>query len=623
MNYNENLNNENINAKRKKGRFIKPVVLLIVLVILIIILKVFLKSDSQKFIELLTKDQYVVEMLKNRKNEYLKDGEREYNLTLKKGIVSLFGIPSSIIGQDVVLSGNVIIDGKNSDSKFALNMGDTELQSIEVVKEDDIVALSIPNLFDNFIGIKKGNENEIARKMGYFSGDNKDINLLDDVKDVTKKYLMVMSKSINDYIEIIDDVEINIDEITFKTKQYKLNLGTQELNKVYLDILKKLKDDDETLGLITEYYVETDYYKSLVIEDKSKEELKEELKKEITDLYEKKLNEEFDEDEIKEEVLTIYAYDYKGKNIKTTIDYNDKKTSYEIDIMAMNERDTDKIYLALQDSLGTKIELRYLGKVENDNYNGEVSIGSNNALLSLVGLSIKENKNSEVNVRKLSELNMLLLNEATDNQIEDLKNQIGNNLNGENDIEDNNDENNNVIVKEDKTPYEEGEFILVDPTSPVKVLENSIAAYNKLTPGITKDDAIGILGEPNESYTVGSTEYVYWYQNENIYLVSIGVRKGIVYDIYNDVVSSMSKNVQVSEELGTEINDLKTAMENIKLGMTKEETINVLGDKYIETSKDKLGYSTIKWYDKKENSVKIEFDSKNKIWYINEVVADK
>ena len=140
---------------------------------------------------------------------------------------------------------------------------------------------------------------------------------------------------------------------------------------------------------------------------------------------------------------------------------------------------------------------------------------------------------------------------------------------------------------------------------------------------MTKAEAIAIMGEPDDVEVTNAAEYIYWYQYDDIYLISAGIRNDMISEVYNDIVSSMEDNVQVSTEIGTEIQDLNEGVSKLDYGMTLQEVENILGNKYIAVKKDSLGYSKVKWYDKKENSVEINFDNKNTVWKIGKVSADK
>ena len=75
----------------------------------------------------------------------------------------------------------------------------------------------------------------------------------------------------------------------------------------------------------------------------------------------------------------------------------------------------------------------------------------------------------------------------------------------------------------------------------------------------------------------------------------------------NSTISVGSESIKLSNEIGTEIEDLEVLREQLKYGMTFEEATQILGDKYIETVKgtEDVIYD---WYDKKENHMEILFE---------------
>ena len=75
--------------------------------------------------------------------------------------------------------------------------------------------------------------------------------------------------------------------------------------------------------------------------------------------------------------------------------------------------------------------------------------------------------------------------------------------------------------------------------------------------------------------------------------------------------SNAEEGYQISKELGTEIQDLQTEMEKINEGMTLDEVIQILGEKYIEESRNEEDYKIYVWYDINENSVELSFNEEN------------
>lgn len=590
----ENQNNEIIeineekNNKRenKKNILITSIAVILVLIISVIALAStnLIKSKGVKFIELLTKDQYVVEMVENIAEDYEDERETNYNLSLKKNFLSIIDSTFTLLGNDLVLDANVIKQEDNIDTKASLKLGTFELQSLELIKEDDLIALSVPNLFENYIAINNKNANEVARKLGFISGDNIE-KVDDDILKIVNKYGKILSKSINNYIEIQHDVEINTNENKLSTKEYVLTLGEKELNKIALDILEVLKDDDKTIEFLNNYYT----------------------KEEIENLYNEILL-AYNEIASEETLLEIRLNVLDNKTIKTTIIIAGVS---EISLTSISEKNNDYAVVSLSVN-ETSLNLEYGGKKDEEKYIGKITIKAEEAEVEAAELTISKVLNSTKEPRKINELNVLLLNEATDKELEDLRKEIEINLG----ISE--EENKEAVI------YEEGEFKLENPEEITYLLEVSTSQYNKINFGMTKEDLKKIMGEPAADFEVDDRQNMGWYYDKenSIYFISVELLDGKVYKVFNDIASNMYQNIQISKELGTEIKDLTSLVSKLEYGMAKSDVTKILGDKYLEISKDKDGYRAYKWYDKNENILIIEFDSEEKISYIDEVTMD-
>ena len=600
-----NENNEvidviNENDNKEKNNKIIFITIISIFVILIVSFMAFalngiFNSKSIKFLGLLTKDQKLIEIIDNRTDYFSDDGEVSYNVALKKKFLSTIDSTFILLGNDIVLNGNVIKEEDNLDAKASLKLGTFELQSLELVKEDDVYALSVPNLFTDFVAINDENALEIAKKLGFIesSGDSKiDLEVLKSIN----KYGKILLKSIEENITLKNNIEIIIDGNILKTKEYTLALTESSLNKLVMEVLDVLKNDDETINLILKYAGEE--FEFLTNED---------LKTEIVNLYNQLLEENanLERDEI---IFEVNLNVFNNKTVKTVISLNET-SKIILETNVNGENDYILVSLIAND---TALDFEYNGSIKEDNYKGEINLKTEETAITAVELNIEKVKDSEAKVRKINELKVLLLNEATDTEIENLRKEIEKNLG----------------LSEDEameyTLYDEGEFILENPDKRISVLEDSIEAYNNLQIGMTRDDIIKIMGEPDASFEANERENMGWYFDENnsIYYISVELSENKAYKIYNDIVSDMKDNIQVSVELGTEIEDLTTIVGGLKYGMTKSEVINILGDKYLEISKDEEGYKTYKWYDKRENIIVIEFDSEEKVSYVDEVMMD-
>ena len=607
-----NTNNENGNKKSKKGIVIASITaLLIIIVTVVLCISGVFNSKGKRFVELLTKDQYAIEMVKDRAQNLSSDGETNYTLTLKKKFLSIIDSTFTLLGNDLILSSNVIKNDTDFDSTTSLKLGTLKIQSMELIREDDTVAISVQNLFSGYVAINDENTIEVAEKLGFISsGEDDDIEFEINTKalKILNKYGKTFMKSVNNYIELEKNVPISINGKSFSTKEYTLDLDEKKLNIIALDLLGKLKDDDETLEFLVKYAQENEN----LDEDIKAEFTLENLKQEVVDLYDDVLNTINSLDD-GEAVIVINVNEFDDKAMKSAINISVNDETYEIILESVADAKNDYINLALN-MYGSTLDITYVGNKVNDGYSGEISMTAGDASIIAADLSIEKVDGSTATIRSIDSLNALLLNTATDAELEALKREIQINLGFYED-----DDSVEELV------FGEGEFKLENPDERLELVETSRSIYNQIYIGMPKDDVIALLGEPDVVFEVIGLENNAWYYNDNpeIYFIAVELNDGKVSTVYNDIASSMENNIQISAELGTEIANLNDVMGEVYKEMTKDEVIKILGDKYLEIGKNSLGYTTVKWYDKNENRIIIEFDNENKVSYIDEITMDR
>ena len=125
--------------------------------------------------------------------------------------------------------------------------------------------------------------------------------------------------------------------------------------------------------------------------------------------------------------------------------------------------------------------------------------------------------------------------------------------------------------------------------------------------GMTKEQVIKIMGEPEEIKNNPQESWCEW-NEENDILYSVSFEEGIVDSVYRELYSSSENNIQLSTEIGTEIEDLETLAKDLKDGMELSEVTAILGEKYIEKDKGENSYyNSCIWYDKLEKYIEINF----------------
>lgn len=158
--------------------------------------------------------------------------------------------------------------------------------------------------------------------------------------------------------------------------------------------------------------------------------------------------------------------------------------------------------------------------------------------------------------------------------------------------------------------YQEGEFQLRGEQQ--FVLEDAQKYMDSVELGKTTMDDLAQMYGTNYKNKV---EYRYLTTVEYpLYDIESFVRYGIrnsdhkVVEKTIMVYSSMDSNVQLSAELGTELESLEDVVDQLFDSMRFDEVVDILGDKYIlmgETEYTKI----YKWKDKLENGIQLVFTS--------------
>lgn len=621
MDNNESLNSENIRKSRKKKKHtIKIIIVMLLIVIAIIVCKkLSIKSNSQRFVELLTKDQYALEVFNGYKNELSKDGEKTVEVIIDpQDELKDNPLFSAVLNQKTI-SINAISQSGNIDSEIVLDDGSASNNKIEFLKEDGLIALNIPEVYDGYFAISSENLDSLAKKLGYVSNQNlKDEEVKQKSKEIAEKYLKVLIASLDQYTKT-SKVEQMINGESYKTKEYKISLGTMEFDEIKLALLNKLKSDDETIKFIADTFSKTEYYSKTV--NQSVEEFEKELKKDIKDEISKLKSKDYTNEKILNEIVVISVYEYDGKAIKTSMKCKDTIT-YEIVLNSI----ADDIVVSLNLEEGNEKINIDLSVRKNGNTSGEnvydLTLTSGGKSYKLANITLGQTRELTRAPRKISSLNALLLNTASEEELAWLKKLL---------TQKTNEEEKAPVVTIKK--YEKGQFALKDPENQVEILEEVKEKYQKAEPGMTEEEVIAIYGEPGSKEEYLGDKILRWYRDENkkIIVASVTIRDGIVEVVYTDAHSSMNNNVQLSKELNTTIDDLEVLTDKIVIpkdfndeeAMTKEQVIEILGENYVEVNKNSLGYFTLKWYDKNENTLEIVFNPEGKVSYKSDVYASE
>ena len=159
--------------------------------------------------------------------------------------------------------------------------------------------------------------------------------------------------------------------------------------------------------------------------------------------------------------------------------------------------------------------------------------------------------------------------------------------------------------------YQEGEFQLTGEQQ--FVLEDSQEYMDSVVVGkTTLDELVKLYGNKylnmtKEPYST-TVEYAL-YDNASFIRYVIRNSDNIVIEKWLMIYSSMDSNVQLSAEMGSELVNLEEKIKEVSEGMTFDEVVKILGDKYFLMG-EALENKVYKWKDTWENAVQLVFNNK-------------
>lgn len=362
---------------KKKRRMIKIVITVFIVIILIAVLVMLylttdmFKSDETLFFKYLGKNSEnmseIQNMLKNQDFEdILKSNIYTENDELTINYIEDYGTTSENT-DNIINKLKLKINGetdKENDYQYKniqlLNDDDDKSIQLELLQNNEIYQITMPELFAQSIDIENTNLEEFAEKIGYnYTGNNINFDITENLKfseeeiEILKdKYINLIKVKVdkNDFSKKSNQkIAINGKEIT--ANEYILKLTKEEFNNIYLDILKELKNDEIILNKIDT--VQEMY--NLGLQNVKQINFREVY---ISNIEETINN--INRTNIGVDETNIIVYESKGKTVSTIIE----TTDYEIDFdnlfddnknfsaitVIENENETKKIQLETNDN---------------------------------------------------------------------------------------------------------------------------------------------------------------------------------------------------------------------------------------------------------------------------------
>lgn len=610
-------------AGKKKNNI--PKIIIIILVILAVVIGAVLlmksnlfASNSEKFTKLMTTDQKVLEILKDSQNE------KQINTSFK---VDFDRIANELGQKQQQKIGDFQINNKhiNTNDDFT-NITEVKMSSIDktlklqIAKTGNLIGFNIPDITDQFITVDlddiEGLFNNLKKLGLYNESNNKENNTIDKqesekIKKAVEKYAKIFMKEADPYIQKISDVEVSMDGSVDKATRYQLDLTEDSLNKILLPVLKEFAKNDDDLKLYMELYAaEYDINELKKLLNSSIEELEESIKKNELD---------------KENVLSVKLYEKNGKNIATVFEVEGSTIGFYV-----FEDGNDYKLVFDMDGKDVQLRIRWELKSSNNKKEGKLGLRGNidNERVDITLLEYEQEvlNKAENELIKVNKENSVLLNTATQEELEKMMEKISKNIEGITNIAmpeqilPNPMEQQEVVdMSNDKIDLDNHVVIPVKSELKDGYLKKTLDLMNKVETGMTEEEVVQAIGKPNREVNGSNSKSLYYstkVDNYDINLMHVFIYNGKVSNVSTDIMSSDFYKIYIGKELNAQLDDIEKALQNVKEGMTLSEVENILGTAYFNNSKDgKSSFISYTWYDAKEHHVNISFTD-GKVSYI-------
>lgn len=280
----------------------------------------------------------------------------------------------------------------SSENSNESNNKEQNIMEVEYIKNDNNYGIRFSDLFKQYLLVENNNLKDLLKKIGYSEQelenvpDSIEVNDItlndikfteDEIKQLSEKYSEIINKKVSkEKFEKNSKQVITINEKNINTNAYILKLTNEELNNLYVDLLKSLKQDEIILNKLESIQNKIN---AMNINSSEGKNLKESFAEEI-DLQIEKIN----KTNIGNQETKIIVYENSGKTIRTSIQGKD----YEMNFDYINTQDEKNIGLtAKKDEIET-YNIKF--KKDKDGINLDIYL---NDETNPIKISLEQNKN--------------------------------------------------------------------------------------------------------------------------------------------------------------------------------------------------------------------------------------
>ena len=408
------------------------------------------KSDKEMFFSYISSD--ICSNLKDEKlEEYIK--KQETTAYTNKGDVSINvsgdnSLTSTVNGAlQTLKDGKITLEGKTDNSrKMAEQTMTVELEQginvpIKIKRDEDVLGIQSNLLNTKFIAVRNQNLKALLEKFGINSDEIPDKIDFNDGQLTQEEIDNLKNKCISILHDNLDDTSFSKEKVDGQTV-IKLNTSNKHCQEILVKILETLRDDEIVLkkmsGTLSEkdfkqrINTEIDKIKDIEVDDNSMLEIKLYIKTRKVKKVEMSIDGNNEskifvklENSDRQMLINVYENDNLVGDLSVLKQASGDDLTYTVNASLTSEGEESV-------SLDFMVQYKNIATLDNVEENYEINVSSVDSSSKKVNLSL-DYKNlksfaTDIEIEEINSNNSIILNDATDDELDDLLMTIYSNL---------------------------------------------------------------------------------------------------------------------------------------------------------------------------------------------------
>lgn len=408
------------------------------------------KPDKEMFFSYISSD--ICSNLKDEKlEEYIK--KQETTAYTNKGDVSINvsgdnSLTSTVNGAlQTLKDGKITLEGKTDNSrKMAEQTMTVELEQginvpIKIKRDEDVLGIQSNLLNTKFIAVRNQNLKALLEKFGINSDEIPDKIDFNDGQLTQEEIDNLKNKCISILHDNLDDTSFSKEKVDGQTV-IKLNTSNKHCQEILVKILETLRDDEIVLkkmsGTLSEkdfkqrINTEIDKIKDIEVDDNSMLEIKLYIKTRKVKKVEMSIDGNNEskifvklENSDRQMLINVYENDNLVGDLSVLKQASGDDLTYTVNASLTSEGEESV-------SLDFKVQYKNIATLDNVEENYEINVSSVDSSSKKVNLSL-DYKNlksfaTDIEIEEINSNNSIILNDATDDELDDLLMTIYSNL---------------------------------------------------------------------------------------------------------------------------------------------------------------------------------------------------